>query len=107
MSTKEKKQPQVPGEAPTQDEDYQHEEQPKTSGKTIEVSVDVLAEMQATIRRLEMKVENRSSPRGSAKIPDADLPDQSDIYQSLIKTPVLTKQGWVVPVEFGSQPKKG
>jgi len=34
--------------------------------------------------------------------PDADLPDQDDIDASALKSPVLTKQGWLVPDSFGS-----
>jgi hypothetical protein len=38
------------------------------------------------------------------KAGDASLPDQSTIDPTAIKSPVLSKQGWVVPAEFGSNP---
>ena len=33
---------------------------------------------------------------------DADLPDQKSIDLATLKNPVLTKQGWLVPPEYGT-----
>ena len=35
---------------------------------------------------------------------EASLPDSSEIDLAALKSPVLTKQGWVVPEKFGSNP---
>ena len=36
--------------------------------------------------------------------PSAELPDQTTVDSAKIKSPVLTKQGYVVPINYGAPP---
>jgi len=54
---------------------------------------------------LEAKV--AAAPAAAARPPKTEsdaLPDQSSVNPDTIKSPVLTKQGWVVPTDFGANP---
>lgn len=88
--------PRVPGEvvaAPVAEQAPQAEE-------TVTVSKASLDALMARLDRLESA---KSSP--SVRVAqDADLPSQDSVDPDKIKTPVLTKQGWVVPTAFGANP---
>lgn len=45
-----------------------------------------------------------TNPQQRRANPEADLPDANDVDHKAITAPVLTKQGWVVPPTFGSNP---
>jgi hypothetical protein len=44
------------------------------------------------------------APAAATEQPNADLPNAIDIDPKAIKAPVLTRQGWVCPLE---QPREG
>ena len=87
--------PRVPGEvvaAPVVEQAPQAEE-------TVTVSK---AQLDALMSRLE-RLESQPSP-ASRQAQSIDLPDESEVNPDQIKSPVLTKQGWVVPTAFGANP---
>lgn len=60
--------------------------------------------MQAELAALRAaKAAPVTAPKRAAD-PSESLPDQSSVDPNTIKSPVLTKQGWVVPTEFGTPP---
>ena len=68
--------------------------------ETVTVSKSSLDALIARVNALESKAK---SPVTSMAV-DVELPDQTEIDQATITKPVLTKQGWVVPEKFGSNP---
>lgn len=46
-------------------------------------------------------------PRAAMERPAGELPDQSEVDASKLSRAVLTKQGWVCPLESGPRPKGG
>jgi hypothetical protein len=89
------KQPQVPGESQSQT--------PQSLDDKITVSASVLADLQAQIARLSQQVQTAGKPQRRPN-DEADLPNASDIDMATLKSPVLTKTGWLVPAEFGRHP---
>lgn len=75
-------------------------EQPAAE-ETVVVSKASLDALMARLDRLESA---KSSPISRAANPDAELPHQDEVNPDQIKSPVLTKQGWVVPTNFGANP---
>lgn len=61
------------------------------------------AQLDSILARLEA-VESKPAATPSRVAQETNLPDQKDVNPDKIKTPVLTKQGWVVPNAFGSNP---
>jgi hypothetical protein len=60
--------------------------------------------MQAELAALRAaKAAQVTAPKRQAD-PSESLPDQSSVDPNAIKSPVLTRQGWVVPTEFGTSP---
>lgn len=80
------------------------------TGETVTVSKSELATMMAKMDALSDKVKHLESAPAAAVVkranPDAHLPDQDSIDPANLKSPVLTRQGWVVPESFGSQAAK-
>jgi hypothetical protein len=93
------KQPQVPGES----QSPSVEQVPQSLDDKISVSASVLADLQAQIARLSQQVLTAGKPQRRPN-DEADLPDDSDIDMATLKSPVLTKTGWLVPAEFGRHP---
>ena len=94
--------PQVPGETPTPaaEDLAPATTTTETTGETVEVSKHELAALLARVAALEAN----PVPAARRANPDVDLPDQKDIDQSKLKSPVLTKQGWLVPENYGANP---
>lgn len=97
--------PQVPGETPTpaaedQSPESTTKETPAAAEETVTVSKAELAALMARVAALEAN----PAPVAKRANPDADLPDQGDIDQAKLKSPVLTKQGWLVPEGYGANP---
>lgn len=69
--------------------------------ETVLVSKADLSALMARIQALESRPRQAAS---SGKVAEESLPDQSEISVTKIQRPVLTKQGWVVPAKFGSNP---
>lgn len=93
--------PQIPGEpvaAPAAAAD------PVTTDTTAEGTVSVsqveFEAMQAELAALRA-AKAAPAPKRPAEPSDA-LPDQSSVNADTIKAPVLTRQGWVVPTEYGT-----
>lgn len=61
-----------------------------------------VAELMAELAALKKQVEQQNRPAPTRKEADESLPDTADIDQSALKSPVLTRQGWLVPDDFGS-----
>jgi hypothetical protein len=92
------KQPQVPGEsqpAPKQ--------APQSLDDKISVSASVLSDLQAQIARLSQQIQTAGKPQRRPNDEDT-LPDAANIDLATLKSPVLTKTGWLVPAEFGRHP---
>ena len=85
-------QPQVPGEAKPQSIDDQ-----------ITVSASTLADLQAQIARLSQQVQTAGKPQRRPN-DEESLPNADSIDATILKSPVLTKTGWLVPLEFGTNP---
>lgn len=86
--------PQTPGEPGA---DQAPDEQ-------VTVPATVLADLQAQVARLSQQVLTAGKPKISNVESEASLPNQDDIDVTKLKSPVLTKQGWLVPEKFGSNP---
>lgn len=70
---------------------------------TVSVSQAEFEAMQAELAALRAAKAAGQAPKRTAEPSDA-LPDQSSVDADTIKAPVLTRQGWVVPTEFGTPP---
>lgn len=101
--------PQVPGAptAPAATEDKATETTAPAAAaqngdsETVTVSKSELAALMDRVARLE------AAPAAAAqKIanPDESLPDQDSIDLDTLKSPVLTKQGWLMPKGYGNNP---
>lgn len=91
------KQPEVkvPGEV------SRDEKEGSAESGTVTLSNAQFASLMARIETLE----SRPQPaRASQAYRLEKLPDESSIDLSTLKQPVLTKQGWIVPADFGAQP---
>jgi hypothetical protein len=87
-----KPEPQVPGEF-----------KPEVEQPEAMVPASKLADLEAKFIQLSRQVQTAGKPQPRSNN-DADLPNQNDIDVSKLKAPVLSRQGWVVPHTFGSQP---
>lgn len=101
--------PRVPGEVVAQETVTEAVESQPVSDLTgnspvAEETVTVSkASLDALLARVEALESSKQSPsRVAAQV--ESLPDQSEVNPEKIKTPILTKQGWVVPAAFGSNP---
>jgi len=92
-------QPQIPGESQTPDVD----QSPQSLDDKITVSASVLADLQAQIARLSQQVQTAGKPQRKPNDENM-LPNAGDIDVSTLKSPVLTKTGWLVPEKYGSHP---
>lgn len=95
--------PQVPGETPTPAAEDQAPEATTTETNIEETVAVPKAQLDALLARVAA-LEANPAPVAKRANPDADLPDQGDIDQSKLKSPVLTKQGWLVPESYGANP---
>lgn len=75
---------------------------PEVPGETVAVPKAQLEALLSRVAALESA--QKQNPVAQRANPEADLPDQSTIDASLLKSPVLSKQGWVLPTGFGSNP---
>lgn len=90
--------PQTPGEAAQEPV----EAAPAVDdGEKVTVSKSELTALMARVNALEARppVQNRAAQQ-------ENLPDQDSVDPTKIERPVLTKQGWVVPAKFGSNPNQ-
>ncbi len=88
---------QMPPQAAAQDADDPVE--PQAVGSFLDsLSEDEIAILAAELMR------RRKVASPAAKEP-GELPDQSEIDPGKIKRAVLSRQGWVCPLESGNQPK--
>jgi hypothetical protein len=85
--------PQVPGETST----------PVVEAQADETVAVPKAQLEALMSRVAA-LESNPAPVARRANPDASLPDQGEIDAEALKSPVLTKQGWVVPAGFGANP---
>lgn len=73
---------------------------------TVSIPAAQLAALMAKVESLEARVmapvAKRANP--AANLPDADSIDL-DEFNRTAKTPILTKQGWLVPEQYGSIPE--
>lgn len=97
--------PQVPGETAAKSVDASAQTQadanPEAGGETVAVPK---AQLEALLSRVSALEKQQQSPVGKRANPEADLPHQDDIDPSKLKSPVLSKQGWVLPVNYGTNP---
>ena len=97
-------QPKVPGDTSqpeaNQPEAVADDANAAAAEETVTVSKASLYALLARVAALE------SQPKAVAKRanPAADLPESESIDLATLKTPVLTKQGWLVPETYGSNP---
>lgn len=98
--------PQVPG-APVAEttapvaQDAGQDASPEA--ELVTVSKASLDALMARVQALESNASAASAVKRVAN-PGASLPDQDTINPDEIASPVLTKQGWVVPTKFGANP---
>lgn len=106
--------PQVPG-APTADPavtdpaageqnagQAQAAANPEADGETVAVPK---AQLEALLSRVAaLETAQQQNPATKRANHEADLPDQDTIDPGTLKSPVLSKQGWILPTGFGSNP---
>lgn len=90
--------PKVPGEVV---EEGITDRDPKAVPADAETVAVPKAQLDALLDRIAALEGAQTTRRAN---PDADLPDQSHIDSATIKAPMLSKQGWVVPDTFGTNP---
>jgi hypothetical protein len=95
--------PKVPGETPTPAAEDQAPEATTTETPADETVAVPKAQLDALLARVAA-LEANPAPVARRANPDASLPDQDDVDLSTLKSPVLTKQGWLVPTGFGANP---
>lgn len=95
--------PQVPGETPTPAAEDQAPEASATETNVEETVAVPKTQLDALLARVAA-LEANPTPVARRANPDASLPDQDDVDLSTLKSPVLTKQGWLVPTGFGANP---
>lgn len=111
--------PKVPG-APVAEQSPQVPGAPESAETTAPVAQDVgqdaaaeaetvtvsKASLEALLARVQAMESNASAASAVKRVanPGASLPDQDTINPDEIASPVLTKQGWVVPTKFGANP---
>ena len=105
--------PRIPGEVvadetvtdqPEAQQDAAATNEPVPDVQTDETVTVSKASLDALMARLDRLESAKASPSSRVANPDAELPNQDDINPDKIKSPVLTKQGWVVPTNFGANP---
>jgi hypothetical protein len=76
------------------------------AAETVVVEKVQLDALLAQVAALSNKVRGMETAKQGSKfaVPAVELPDASTIDPDTLKTPVLTKQGWLVPETFGSNP---
>lgn len=89
--------PKVPGEVTEAVESTDPVEAAQAE-ETVTVSKSTLEALMSRIDALESRKASKSV------VQETKLPDQDDIDPKSIKTPVLSKQGWVVPENYGENP---
>ena len=69
---------------------------------TVTINKDALNMLLARVEALEGAAQNRIAK--GAGVVKQRLPDQDDIDPKKITQPQLSEQGWVLPINFGSNP---
>lgn len=100
--------PQVPG-APVADSAATDPADQAQVGTTIETEGETVAVPKAQLEALLARVSaletaQQQNPVAKRANPEADLPDQDDVDASTLKLPVLSKQGWILPANYGANP---
>lgn len=95
--------PKVPGETPTPAAEDQATEATTTETPADETVAVPKAQLDALMARVAA-LEANPAPVVRRANPEASLPDQDSINLDALKSPVLTKQGWLVPTGFGANP---
>ena len=74
--------------------------------ETVTVEKSTLEALMAQVATLSAKVSGMESAKqaGRPAAAKVELPHADSIDPTQIKSPVLTKQGWVVPEKFGANP---
>lgn len=106
--------PKVPGQSPqleAVDQAVVVEQATETTGhaevsETVVVEKSTLEALMAQVATLSAKVSGMESAKQAGRPATAkvELPHADSIDPTKIKSPVLTKQGWVVPEKFGANP---
>lgn len=106
--------PKVPGEisAPAEDQNDQDTapdaQEATTAADPVTVERTTLEDLLATVAELKKEVKTLKAAKpavvSKSRAPVAELPDADSIDPNTLKSPVLTKQGWLVPDTFGSNP---
>lgn len=73
----------------------------KTDSETVVVPK---AQLEALLARVSALESDKQNVAAKVANPDADLPDQDKIDPDTLKSPVLSKQGWVLPTNYGANP---
>lgn len=91
----------VPGEV----SEPEVEEVAAVQDETVAVPKSQLDAMMAQMAALTAKVQSMES-RPASRRPDpvAELPSAEGVDVTKLKTPILTKQGWLVPETYGANP---
>lgn len=99
--------PRQPSKIKVPGETSSPEEVGADSAQQVSTAVDKVTVSKASLDALLARVAAlESQPRSAAKKPNqsANLPDAESIDIATLKNPVLTKQGWLVPENYGSNP---
>lgn len=95
--------PRTPGEIATEEPSLTESAEP---GETVTVEKSQLEAMFDQMQALTAKVQSLESANRPVRAvnPEAELPSADGVDVTKLKTPVLTKQGWLVPESYGSNP---
>lgn len=75
---------------------------PEADGETVAVPKAQLDALLSRVAALETA--QQQNPVAKRANHEADLPDQETIDPGTLKSPALSKQGWILPTGFGSNP---
>ncbi len=88
------------GDQPTADQ-AQAAANPEADSETVAVPK---AQLEALLARVSALENSQQTAATKLANPEADLPDQDTIDPDTLKSPVLSKQGWILPTNYGANP---
>lgn len=64
------------------------------------------AQMANMMAAMQNMLRSQQGSKPGAPAPASALPDQGDVDMATLEAPVLTRQGWLVPPDYGMSPEK-
>ncbi len=97
--------PQVPGASAADQSVFDQDQAGANTDADSETVSVPKAQLEALLSRVAaLETAQQQNPVAKRANPEADLPDQDAIDPDTLKSPVLSKQGWILPTGFGRNP---